>query len=377
MSTAPDQPAAAPLAAAPVAGPAAAAPTAQPPRPAGKGGRSRLVKRLMVLALAALLAVGAALWWTQRAAQDDGVLRLYGNVDIRELQLAFRQPGRVAEMAFDEGDAVTAGARMAALDAQPYRDALAAAEAGVQLAQAELDKLRRGLRPQEIAQAQAALRQAQAAASDAERNFRRQAELLGSGASSQRTVDAARAAHQRADAGVKAAQAALSQAREGFRREDIAAGEARLAAAQAARAQAATALADTELLAPSAGTVIARVREPGSMVAGQSAVYSLSLDAPVYVRAYVGEPDLGRIAPGTQVRVRSDSSARAYRGQIGFISPRAEFTPKTVETVELRTDLVYRLRVVVEDADAALRQGMPVTVEIDLPRPAGAGASGS
>ena len=133
------------------------------------------------------------------------------------------------------------------------------------------------------------------------------------------------------------------------------------------------ALADTELLAPSAGTVIARVREPGSMVASQSAVYSLSLDTPVYVRAYVGEPDLGRVAPGMPVRVRSDSSQRVYRGRVGFVSPRAEFTPKTVETADLRTDLVYRLRIVVEDADEALRQGMPVTIDVEAPAAPGKG----
>src|SRR3546814_11408306 len=90
------------------------------------------------------------------------------------------------------------------------------------------------------------------------------------------------------------------------------------------------------------------------MVASQSTVYSLSLDAPVYVRAYVGEPDLGRIAPGTRVRVRNDSSDKVYQGQIGFISPRAEFTPKTVETTDLRTDLVYRLRIVIDNADAEI-----------------------
>lgn len=333
--------------------------------------------RWIVVAVAIVVAAGAAWLWTQRTSPDDDLLHLYGNVDIREVQLAFRQPGRVAQMAFDEGDAVTDGARMAALDARPYQEAFAAAEATVQVAQAELNKLHRGLRPQEIAQAQAAVNQALAVAGDAERNFRRQNDLLGSGASSQRTVDVARAARDQAVAGVKAAKAALSQATEGFRREDIAAGEARLAAAQAARAQAATALADTELLAPSAGTVIARVREPGSMVASQSTVYSLSLDAPVYVRAYVGEPDLGRIAPGTRVRVRSDSSEKVYQGQIGFISPRAEFTPKTVETTDLRTDLVYRLRVVVDDADAALRQGMPVTIEVDTGKVAGTRARGS
>lgn len=320
---------------------------------------------------AALLVVGlgAAWLWMQGKGRDDGLLRLYGNVDIREVQLAFRQPGRIAQLAFDEGDAVSAGARMATLDARPYEEALAAAAAAERVAQAELDKLRRGLRPQEIAQAREAVNKAQAAALEAQRHHARQDGLLAAGASSQRSVEAAVAARDQALAGVRAAQAALSQAQEGFRREDLAAGEARLALAQAARAQAATALADTELRAPSSGTVIVRAREVGSMVASQSTVYGLSLDAPVYVRAYIGEQHLGRIAPGTAVRVRSDSSSKAYAGQVGFVSPRAEFTPKTVETAELRTDLVYRLRIVIADrqAVAALRQGMPVTVEVDAP----------
>ncbi len=322
--------------------------------------------RWVVIAIVALSLGGALAYWLLRDHDQRDPLRLYGNVDIREVQLAFRQPGRVAEMTFDEGDAVSAGTRLAALDAQPYRDALAATQAQVHVAQAELTKLRRGLRPQEITQAREALRQAQALATEAERNFQRQSGLLASGASSQRTVDAARAARDQAAAGVEAAKAALSQASEGFRKEDIAAAEARLAATQAAVAQATTSLADTELTAPSDGTVIARVREPGSMVASQSTVYSLSLDKPVYVRAYVSEPDLGRIAPGTTVRVRSDTSDKVYRGQIGFISPRAEFTPKTVETTDLRTDLVYRLRIVIDEADSdgALRQGMPVTIEV-------------
>lgn len=335
-------------------------------------------KTRWIVMVVAVVAAGAAWLWMQRTSSDDELLRLYGNVDIREVQLAFRQPGRVAQVLFDEGDAISAGTRMAMLDARPYQDALAAADAAVRVAQAELRKLQSGLRPQEIAQAQAALNHAQAVANEAERNFRRQDDLLASGASSQRTVDAARATRDQAVAGEKAAKAALSQAREGFRSEDIAAGQALVAAAEAARAQAATALADTDLIAPSAGTVIARVREPGSMVASLSTVYSLSLDAPVYVRAYISEPDLGRIAPGTLVHVRSDSSDKVYRGQIGFISPRAEFTPKTVETTDLRTDLVYRLRIVIDEADAdtALRQGMPVTIQVDTLSTTGTRAKG-
>jgi len=318
-----------------------------------------------------LVLLGLVWAWSQRSGSDASALRLYGNVDIREVQLAFRQPGRIAAMAFEEGDQVKAGARMAMLDAAPYRDALAAADAAVAVARAERDKLRNGLRPQEIVRAREALRQARAIAAEADRNLQRQQGLQASGAASQRTLDAAKAAQEQAAAGLKSAQAALSQANEGARSEDVEAAEARLQAAQAGRAQAATALADATLLAPSPGTVITRVREPGSMVNSQTPIYSLSLDAPVYVRAYVDETELGRIAPGTRVQLRSDSSDRVYHGQVGFISPRAEFTPKTVETTDLRADLVYRLRIVVTDADASLRQGMPVTIDVDAAAPSG------
>lgn len=326
-------------------------------------------KRTIVIVAVITAAVLAAVIWTRRADNDDGALVLYGNVDIREVQLAFRQPGRVLEMLFEEGDAVSAGARVATLDPEPYREALAVAEASVRVAAAEVARLHGGLRPQEITRAREELNRARAAATDAERNFQRQAGLLASQAISQATFDDTRAVRDQTAASARAADAALSQAVEGFRNEDIAAGEARLAAAEATRDQAATALADTELLAPSNGTILARVREPGSMVASQSAVYSLSLDTPVYVRAYVGGPDLGRVAPGTRVHVRGDSSDRAYAGQIGFVSPRAEFTPKTVETPDLRTDLVYRLRVVIDadQVDGGLRQGMPVTIEVEAP----------
>lgn len=322
---------------------------------------SKPIKWLVVVAVIALV----GWFWQQSKTVENPNLLLYGNVDIREVQLAFRQPGRIETMLFDEGDSVQAGDKMATLDAQPYQEALRVAEATVALAEAELAKMKRGLRPQEISQAEQNVNQALAIERDTESNYRRQHDLYETGLSSQRALDAARAAYEQAVAQVKSARAALSQAVEGFRGEDIAAAEARLASAQAHQAQVATALADTELVAPSEGTVITRTREPGSMVTSQQTVYSLSLNSPVYVRAYIGEQQLGRIAPGTQVKVYSDSSSKTYVGQVGFISPRAEFTPKTVETTDLRTDLVYRLRIVVTNADKALRQGMPVTIEVE------------
>lgn len=325
-------------------------------------------KKVRVIAVSGVLAVMAVSYagWTALSNRDADTLILYGNVDIREVELGFRVSGRLLEMDFDEGDAVTAGQRLAVIDPEPYREALAVAEARVQQAQADLDKLNRGSRPQEVQQARARVREAEAPFANAKRDFDRQQELHETGASSRKTLDAARAHQDETAARLVAARAALALAEEGFRREDIAAAGAALAAAIAQRDQTKTQLADTALLAPSDGTVLARVREPGTMLMRGAPVYTLSLDKPVYVRAYVGEPDLGKLAPGTTVSVTTDSSEKRYRGQIGFISPRAEFTPKSVETTDLRTDLVYRLRIVVAESDAGLRQGMPVTVH--LPR---------
>jgi len=291
-------------------------------------------------------------------------LTLYGNVDIREVELAFRQPGRISRIAFDEGSSVKAGELMAELDAQPYRDALAGAEAQVLLARAEVQKLHRGNRPQEIAQAEETVKQAEAVFQNADSDLRRQAALADTGAASQRTLEAARSLRDQAGAGLASARKNLDLKREGWRQEDVAEAAARLAAAEAARAQARTALEDARLLAPADAVVISRTREPGSMVGSRDGVFTLSLRDPLYVRAYVGERDLGRFTQGGKVTLRTDSSERTYHGTVGFVSPRAEFTPKSVETADLRTDLVYRLRIVVADADPGLAQGMPVTIQV-------------
>lgn len=321
---------------------------------------------LLVLALVVVAAVGFGLWSRFARHENATELVLYGNVDIREVELAFRVPGRLATVHFDEGDTVKQGERVAEIDDVPYREALAVAAARVEQAHANLAKLKAGSRPQEVERARAAVGAAQAAYDNAERNFTRQQGLSASGASSEKVLEAARARRDESAAQLASAKEALALAKEGFRAEDIAAAHAELDAANAQRDLAQTQLDDTELSAPADGTLIARLREPGSMLAVGSPVYSLSLRNPLYVRAYVDEPRLGKVAPGTAVSIHTDSSDKIYHGQIGFISPRAEFTPKSVETTELRTDLVYRLRIVVTDADEGLRQGMPVTVDVPL-----------
>jgi HlyD family secretion protein len=324
-------------------------------------------KKAIVLILAGVVLASAAyVLWLRRSVQSD-TLVLQGNVDIREVDLAFRQAGRVSTLKFDEGATVRQGELLAELDATPYEEALALARANRDQALADLEKARNGSRTQEIAQADAAVRQATAALAEAEENFARQTTLAQTGAASTRTVEAIRSARDQARATLASAQQGLALRREGSRKEDIAAAQARFAAAEAQLAQAQTALTDTHLLAPSDGQISARVREIGSMVTSNAPVFTLSLLDPIYVRAYVSQTQLTRVHPGSVVTVKADGNNDTFKGSIGFISPKAEFTPKSVETTELRTDLVYRVRIVLSGAAAAkaLRQGMPVTVTID------------
>lgn len=322
---------------------------------------------VLVLAAAAII---AALWFDLpgRLSGRHGVageLRLYGNVDIRQVELAFRVGGRVAAMLPEEGDMVAVGARLATLDRRPFEDALRQAKAQAEAQAAALARARSGARPEEIAQARAAVAERQAALRNAQLAFERADRLAQSNVTSRASSDEARADRDGAQARLDSAQSALDLLLAGTRAEDLAAAEAMLAAAEATRDAAATALADTELMAPAAGTILTRITEPGAIVAAGLPVYLLSLDKPVWVRAFVAEPDLGRLHPGQEVAVLTDSRPeRPYKAQVGFISPVAEFTPKSVQTPELRTDLVYRLRIIVQDADNGLRQGMPVTVVI-------------
>ncbi len=280
---------------------------------------------LIVILLAAL---GGGWWWYQSSRQQP--LTLYGNVDIRTVNMSFRVGGRLASLTVDEGDNIRAGQTLGELDRAPYENALLQAQANVSTAQAQYDLMMAGYRAEEIAQAAAAVKQAQAAYDYAQNFYQRQLGLRASSAISANDLENARSSRDQA---------------------------------QAALAQAKLDLHDTVLTAPSDGTLMTRAVEPGTMLNAGGTVLTLSLTHPVWVRAYVDEKNLGQAQPGQEVLLYTDSRPdKPYHGKIGFVSPSAEFTPKTVETPDLRTDLVYRLRIVVTDADGALRQGMPVTI---------------
>jgi HlyD family secretion protein len=297
--------------------------------------------------------------------QAEQYVVLQGNIDIRQVQLGFRVNGRIAEVLVDEGDRVEAGAVLAQLDPASLENERATAAAELAMRQADLNRLEAGMRPAEIRRAEARVVEARASQRSAEETARRRETLLAQGAVSQQAATESRARAEETSARLRVAEAELRLAREGFRTEDVDAGRAALAAAEARLRNAETRLADATLKAPSAGVVLTRVREAGAIVQPGETAFTLALDRPLWVRAYVQGEDLARVAPGAEAEVWTDAAPdRRYRGQVGFVSPTAEFTPRTVQTENLRSGLVYQVRIIVAEPDALLRQGMPASVRI-------------
>lgn len=327
-------------------------------------------KRVLIIVIVLLVLVGVG--WQLNVPQrlgwqevEPAGLTLYGNVDIREVSLGFRVAGRVSELMVDEGDEVQAGQLLATLDASTYEFAVQSAKANVDSQAAVLAKLEAGPRPAEIDRARASLAARKAEMANAELAYKRALDLRPRDLISQSGLDQAKAAKDMTEAQVAAEKESLRLLEEGSRPEDLAAARAQLLNAKAGLASAETALHDTELHAADGGVILSRVHERGSIVSPGETVFVQSLKEPVWVRAYVSEVNLGHVHPGMKVNITTDSAPQhPYQGQIGYISPVAEFTPKSVETPDLRTDLVYRLRIIVKEANNGLRQGMPVTIHI-------------
>lgn len=322
---------------------------------------------LILIALAAGFGLGRL---GRRSDQSENRLVLYGNVDLRQVDLAFNNSERIAEVLVQEGAKVTRGQVLARLDTRRLEPQTATAQAGVEAQQAVVDKLHRGNRPQEIAQAYATVASARADQVNAQQQWARLTALttLTTGrAISEQDLESAKAAMDSAQAHLVVAQKSLDLSKIGPRKEDIAQGEAQLRANQSELQLLRRQLADSELVAPSDAIVRSRLLEPGEMSSPQRPVLNLALTDPKWVRAYVSEPDLGKIHSGMRASITTDSfPGRALSGWVGFIASVAEFTPKSVQTEELRSSLVYEVRVFVEDPQDEMRLGMPATVLLEL-----------
>ena len=331
--------------------------------------RKRIAMVAIVLAL-----IGAGAWYVNRPEPGDGALVLYGNVDLRQVSLAFNGSERIARLLVDEGQRVRAGQVLGELDTRTLALRLDQAKAQAEAQRQILRRLRAGSRPEELAQASADTAAMQAEAELAQRQLdrlRAAAEESGGRAVSRQDIDSAAARVQTAQARLKGSREAQRLVRTGPRAEEIAQAQAQLDAAQADIALIDHQLAEARLTAPVDAVVRSRLLEPGDMASPQRPVYTLALKDPKWVRAWVTEADLGRISPGMAASIAIDSQPREpLAGKVGYISSVAEFTPKTVQTEELRTALVYEVRVLADDRADRLRMGMPATIRIASTRAA-------
>jgi HlyD family secretion protein len=388
-------------------------------------------KRLIVVSSLTLLLIVLGVWrWGGWGNRERHVIRVSGNIELTEVDIAFKSAGKLVKLAVNEGDTVQKGSLVAVLDQSEIslrRDSAAAAvqsaesrldqlrtaiayqkeqvegqlarsQAEVQQAEAALQELLHGSRKQEIEAARAALTRAETEHTRAERDWERAQTLYKDEDISTAQYDDFRARFESAKAQRTQAKQQLDLIEEGPRKEDIEAGRAqferakanlRLAEAarlelrrmqqeqvsreadiQQAKAQlgvSETQLRDTEVMAPMDGVVLSKSAEPGEVLAAGTTVVTLGNVAKPWLRAYINETDLGRVRLGTEVRVTTDSfPGKVYKGKLTFIASEAEFTPKQIQTQEERVKLVYRTKIEIENPNGELKSNMPADAEIPL-----------
>ncbi len=316
-------------------------------------------KQFLILILFIAIVTGTGIYFLRPV---NTTLTLYGNVDVREVSLSFNSSERISQMNAEEGDIIHKGDVLAVLNTVPLELSIARCKTQLAQQQAVVDKMHNGSRPEEIQETEAAVQSAEAAADNAVADYTRMQTLYNSDAISRQALD-------NAEARAKAAVAALNRARAthrmsdiGFRREDIDAAEAQLESLRVQLENAEYNLSQATLIAPEDGVIRSRLLEPGDMASPAVPVYTLSLNTKKWVRAYISEANLFRIHEGQAAKVTIDGVSSPIDGQVGYISGTAEFTPKTVQTTELRTALMYEVRIYVDDPDNLLRLGMPATV---------------
>jgi HlyD family secretion protein len=326
------------------------------------------MNKKILLPMILIVAVVATTAFFYSEKEDTSTIRLFGNVDIRQVSLAFTQSERVKNLFVEEGDLVTKGDVIAHLDNTLLGLQLEQGQAQINAQKALIAKLEAGSRSQEITQAKASVTQQQAQVEVATYRLKRMLDVdtttQGRGLS-QQDIDDSRAQLQAMEAGLEQAQAQLELVVEGPRKEDIDQAKAQLAMLQAQQSVLQEHYARTQLVAPSDGVVRSRLLEPGDIASPQRPVVTLALTSPKWVRVYINEAQLPHIQLGQAADIQVDGlPGQAIQGSVSYISSVAEFTPKSVQTEDLRTSLVYEVRVRVSDPEGFLKLGMPVTVSV-------------
>lgn len=323
------------------------------------------MKRVVIAVVVLLAAAAAVGYFLTRGRGVDGAVKVSGTIEVTDVEVSFKIPGRVRERLVDEGEAVKEGQVIARLDSEDLLHEVALRRREAEALEANLRELANGFRKEEIAQADAAVSRARAEARRQQADFARQEALYRREVISRREFDAARAAHESSQALLREAEAQQELVHRGQRRERIDAARARLSQAREALALARTRLGYATLASPITGIVLSRSVEPGEQVAAGTPIVTVGRMEDTWLRAYIAETDLGRVKVGQKAWVGTDTYPdKRYEGTVTFISPEAEFTPRNVQTEQERVKLVYRIKITVPNPAMELKPGMPADAEI-------------
>ncbi len=293
--------------------------------------------------------------------QEKKEVKFFGNVDVRTVSLAFRVSGRLESLNFDEGQKLKKGDIIATIENSIFKENINQINAQIKLQEIQIKKLEKGYRSEEIEKAKAKLLEVKVNLDRTNKDFKRAEELFKTKSISEQAYDNAKAQAKDLQTQYDYAKSSLELVQNGYESEDIQSAKAQLESLKAQRNILQINYDDTVLYSPVDGTIITKVYEVGSIVNSSQTIVDIAKSDEYWVRSYLSEKYLGVVKTGMKAVVTTDSN-KTYEGVVSFISPLAEFTPKTVQTEDLRTDLVYRFRIVLKDVDESLKQGMPVTI---------------
>jgi HlyD family secretion protein len=325
-------------------------------------------KRVIVLvSLTVILAASFFLWkfrpWVEKTGKD--IIEASGTVETTDVDVAFKMPGILSHRLVNEGDPVKRGELLAELD---KRDAVARfhqSEAGVNTALARLNDVKQGYRVQEIAEASAQVEQLKANWINLKGEADRSRILFDGGAISRQRYDRDMTSSAVAKAQLLAGEKRLELLQSGFRENSIKAASSQLEEAKASSEAAGTLVEDHHVSSPIDGVVSRVYIEEGEMVGSGRPVLTVTNLTRPWVRVYISEKEIGRILLGMKASVKVDSFPdREFPAKVTFISPEAEFTPKSVQTQEERVKLVFAVNVTAENPEGLLKPGMPADVTI-------------
>ena len=296
--------------------------------------------------------------------KNENNLTFYGNIDTRTVNVGFRFLGKIENITKDEGEIVKKDEILVKLDTASLEKSLEELNEKIFASKLELSKLQTGYRQEEILEAKAAMEEAIENLNKTKDTYNRQANLFKTKSTSEENFTISQLNYKQALATLDKAKALYELRKNGYRNEDIKIQESNLKSLEIQAEKLKIDLNDSVIKAPVDGVVLTRFKEIGAITNAGESILEIAKTDEFWVRAYIDEKNLGNIKPGLKMSIQTDSRSENYEGVIGFISPVAEFTPKNIETQELRADLVYSFRVIVKNPDDKIRQGMPVTLKI-------------